>query len=64
MESLWGKGRGLEFGVEPFVPPVNTIPHAGQIDSLLEKGRGLGFSVEPSIPPVNTVPRGDMMENV
>ena len=66
MESLWGKGRGLEFGVEPFVPPVNTVPHGGQMEPSVPPVNTVphGGQMEPSVPPVNTVPHGGQIESL
>ena len=61
MESLWGKGRGLEFNAEHSTPPVNTVPR-GTGRTLWGKGRGLELNAEPSTPPINTVPHGGQVE--
>ena len=50
--------------VEPFVPPVRTVPHDVPMESFREKRRGLELSVEPSDTPVSTVPHGVPMEGV
>ena len=44
------KRRGLELRGEPSIPPVNTVPHGGQIEKA-----GIRAQYKGSVPPVNTV---------
>ena len=37
MGSLQQKRQGLELSSEPSIPPVNTVPHGGQVESLRGK---------------------------
>ena len=54
----------LELKVEPCIPPVNTVPHNGEIERLGGKTMDLELKVEPCIPPVNTVPHNGEIERL
>ena len=44
-----GKRWGLEPGAEPSIPPVNRVPHGGQMESWRGKRWGLEPGAEPSL---------------
>ena len=39
IERLGGKRMDLEVSVEPCIPPVNTVPHNGQIEAWFKARR-------------------------
>ena len=51
-EIKWGNLESFKCWIRPrspCIPPVNTVPHSGQIETLWGKGRGSELSAESSM---------------